>query len=85
MGIRPENLENSAFIPARQEKVFSEAVVEVAKPLGAEVILYTRIGELPLVARVNPETAARPGGPIVLHLERDKLHLFDPAGGAAYR
>ncbi len=85
LGIRPENLEDSAFIPARQEQTFIEAQVELTEPLGAEVILYTRIGELPLVARVNPETAAHPGGPIILHLERDKLHLFDPDSGAAYR
>ncbi|HOL16010.1 MAG: sn-glycerol-3-phosphate ABC transporter ATP-binding protein UgpC [Dethiobacteria bacterium] len=85
LGIRPENLEDSAFIPARQEKVFVEAQVELIEPLGAEVILYTRIGDLRLAARVNPETAARPGGPIILHLERDKLHLFNPESGEAYR
>jgi multiple sugar transport system ATP-binding protein len=42
-------------------------------------------GRSALVARLDPRTAIRPGGPARLHVDLDALHFFDPASGASLR
>ncbi len=74
LGVRPENLvfEQGAGTPVK-------AGVEVAELMGNENILYLRVGEETLVARVPPRFAPRPGESVSLWLDPGRVHLFDAA------
>jgi multiple sugar transport system ATP-binding protein len=78
-GVRPQHVrQRSGGEHARAVT----AVIEALEPLGHEAILYTRVGDLPLVAvlageRHNP----KPGEQVELVIDTDALHLFDETTG----
>ncbi len=84
LGIRPEDLEDSAFAPAALRGGSIEARVDIIEPMGAEVYVYISLGDTRFTARVNPRTAARHGGRITLSVDLDRIHLFNKDTGAAY-
>src|SRR5438552_421841 len=52
LGLRPETLHPQS---ASDDAHYAfEAMVEVVEPLGSEILLDTRVGEVPVVARVEP-------------------------------
>ena len=71
--------------------------VELTEQLGSETLLYFRAdgveaeksseGEVELggalVARLDPRTQASPGERLVLGIDADRAHLFDPVTGDA--
>ena len=78
LGIRPEHLEI--------DKIGStggwQAVVESVEMLGAERLLYCRLGDEPLVVRTEEATAAPALGQTIGLLPRgDRVHHFDAATG----
>ena len=75
LGVRPEHLQ-----PAPQGAVL-QARLEVVEPVGNEIFLNLRFGELGLVARVAPRGLPEPGSVIPLGLASSRLHLFDGASG----
>jgi multiple sugar transport system ATP-binding protein len=75
LGVRPENiLLDAAPDPTQVIRVG----VEVAELMGNENILYLRIGDDSVVARVPPRFAPKPGESVDIHLAPDSLHFFDP-------
>lgn len=74
VGIRPENLVSPAENPRGPTL---RVCVEVAEPLGDEVIVHGRIGEEPVVAKLPPDRAPEAGETLDLAVELDLLHLFD--------
>ncbi len=79
MGIRPEDLGD-----AQVEKEFQvsddnsfTADVEVVEPLGSEISLYFKIGDISGIARVDADSKARVGDKIKLACNTEKIHLFD--------
>ncbi|MGI4950600.1 MAG: ABC transporter ATP-binding protein [Janthinobacterium lividum] len=76
-GIRPEHLMEA---PRPGTQPFS-AAVEVVEPMGMETMVHFRNAATPAVARVAPETRARPGVPLPLHADLSHMHLVDPANG----
>jgi sn-glycerol 3-phosphate transport system ATP-binding protein len=59
-------------------------VVDIAEPMGHEVIVHGRIGTdagTEVVARLDARDEPRPGDVIELTFEPEDLHLFDPASG----
>jgi sn-glycerol 3-phosphate transport system ATP-binding protein len=59
-------------------------VVDIAEPMGHEVIVHGRIGTdagTEVVARLDARDEPRPGDVLELSFERQDLHLFDPASG----
>ncbi|MFN2443760.1 MAG: ABC transporter ATP-binding protein [Thermoanaerobaculia bacterium] len=76
-GIRPENV-RAVRDQARGTTAEIEAVVEIVEPLGHEAIVYARAGEDPFITAVDPHQMPRQGDRIPLHLELDRIHLFDP-------
>ena len=75
LGVRPEDVVLGApgdGHPAR---------VRVVEPTGHETIVFLRLGEEDIVARVGPDHRLRPGDAVGIRLRADKLHLFDAAGG----
>lgn len=79
MGIRPEHVHDE---PEFLEKVVDEngmvtANVDVTELMGAEIYLYVNINGIPVTARVEPYSKAKPGDNIKMAFELDKIHLFD--------
>ena len=54
-----------------------ETDVEVTELMGAEIYLYVNIGGIPVTARVEPTSTAKPGDSIKAAFELDKIHIFD--------
>ena len=75
-GLRPENILQEGK-DSRGETAKITAEVEIAEPLGHEVIVHSRIGDDLLVAKLDPHTIPKIGATIPLVLELDTLHLFD--------
>jgi len=78
LGVRPEDIHDEPlFIEASQDTTF-DATIEVAELMGAEIFLYSSIGEDQFVARVDSRTEASSGKTITLALDMNKAHFFDP-------
>ena len=78
LGVRPEDLRPLA---ADDPAAALQARLEVLEPVGNEVFLNLRHGDLPLVARTPPGIACVPGDTVRLGLATQRLHFFDPADG----
>jgi len=84
-GIRPEHINDRAFvrdIPGGEEL---EAVVDVVEPVGPEVILVVTAGAHQLTAKVDPQTEASVHQPIKLSVDMNQMHLFDEKTGEVIR
>jgi multiple sugar transport system ATP-binding protein len=77
-GVRPENLLQPGRAP-RGEGAKVEVTVELAEPLGDEVIVHARAGDAPVVFRHEPRPIPASGDRLEVTLELDHLHLFDAA------
>ncbi len=84
VGIRPEDLEDNAFIHDKQDMAIISAPVEVTEPMGAEIYVYIDIEGVLVTARVNPRSSAHVGKQIDLHVDLEKIHLFDKSTEKAY-
>ena len=79
LGIRPEHLS----VANGREPDF-EAKIEIVEKLGAESLIYlqTDFSAEPVTMRISPDHQIRPGDSVPVHIERSKMHLFDPQGRA---
>jgi multiple sugar transport system ATP-binding protein len=55
------------------------AEVELAEPLGSEVVVHAHHGEHTLIAKLGPSSVPVLGSRIELELDPEALHLFDAA------
>jgi multiple sugar transport system ATP-binding protein len=78
VGIRPENIVPQGRTP-RGAAVPLQVTVDVAEPLGDELVVHGRVGEDLLVFKQDPHRAATVGESLEVQLELDALHLFDAA------
>lgn len=78
LGLRPEDLHPLA---TGDPAAALEARLEVLEPMGNEVFLYLRFGDLPLAARTPPGIACVPGETVRLGIATQRLHFFDPRDG----
>jgi multiple sugar transport system ATP-binding protein len=75
LGVRPEDLRVGASSDSPDLSV--EATVEVVEPLGAEILLDTKVAGQQVVARVEPMVKTRSHEQIRLTLIPDRIHFFD--------
>jgi multiple sugar transport system ATP-binding protein len=75
-GVRPENIV-SANRSARGEIHRITVEVEIVEPLGHEVVIYGRLGDDLIVAKLDPHEIPKMGETCDLLIELDELHLFD--------
>jgi multiple sugar transport system ATP-binding protein len=75
-GIRPENVVPPGREP-RGQAVEVAVTVEIAEPLGDEVVVHARAGQAGLVFKQDPHREAAAGSTIAVRIELDALHLFD--------
>jgi multiple sugar transport system ATP-binding protein len=84
VGIRPENLEDSQFIPEAKDTNTITANVEVTEPMGAEIYVYVDIDGVLMTARVLPKSKLKSGDVAKLFVDIETIHLFDKKTEKAY-
>jgi len=97
LGLRPEHFFDPRLGSTAPDRSQLPVTVELTEQLGSETLLYFRAdgleaersseGEVELggalVARLDPRTRAAPGERLVLGIDGERAHLFDPATGNA--
>jgi len=84
-GIRPEHLTNAWTDQDRAALSPVTVKVEIAEPLGADTLIFSKLGDSEIVCRTSPEAAAAPGATIRLQANMNHMHLFDRESGMALR
>ena len=75
--MRPEHLSDSEeLIKAAVENTIS-GDVEVVERMGAESFIYFKSGNSNMTAKVEGSTKFEPKDSIKLHVQIDKIHVFD--------
>jgi multiple sugar transport system ATP-binding protein len=82
-GIRPEHLTNTLTEHDMEAMVPVSLNVEIAEPLGADTLVFGRIGNQEVVCRTTPHANATPGATMPLRANMNHMHLFDPETGRA--
>ncbi len=78
LGIRPEDI--SPARPGKADDAVS-STVETVEPLGARADVYLKNrGGQKFIAGMDPHTSLRTGNVVKMHLNVDKVHLFQPEG-----
>ncbi|MDY7093976.1 MAG: sn-glycerol-3-phosphate ABC transporter ATP-binding protein UgpC [Acidobacteriota bacterium] len=76
VGVRPENLLGEGA-PTRGATGTIPADVEIVEPLGHEIIVHCKVGDLMMAAKLDPHRMPGAGEHLDLVAELDSLHLFD--------
>lgn len=76
MGIRPEDFCYVETAAAKDNAVRFQIKVEMAEPMGAEMLLYFTEFQTQLTAKVTSKCPARSGSQLVLSLDMSKAHFF---------
>ena len=79
-GIRPEH-----FSLARDGEPCFAARADVVEPLGSDTLVFTRIGDSDVVARLPPTPRIEAGELLSLAVDARAIHFFDAASGVAVR
>jgi multiple sugar transport system ATP-binding protein len=82
-GIRPEHLTNTHTEQDRDALAPISIKVEISEPLGADTLVFSRIGDQEIVCRTTPEAGAVSGATMALRANMNHMHLFDPTTGRA--
>jgi len=79
LGVRPEDIHDSAFFPGGEPADTHTLSVDVVEPLGAETLVYLRVpGEKEaVVARFDSRSTPRVGQDVNIALNMAKAHVFD--------
>jgi multiple sugar transport system ATP-binding protein len=77
-GVRPENIHDPEFVPARVTTAPVDVRVDVTELMGNEVFLHMFAGQTKLLARVDPRTKLRADEDARVVMDLGKVHIFDP-------
>jgi multiple sugar transport system ATP-binding protein len=86
LGVRPEDIEDAAFVADAPPERTIMAVCSLREALGSEVLVHFPLGrdaDSTFVARLDPQTTAREGDQLRLVVDTRRLHFFEPEGGRA--
>ncbi|MGO3116208.1 ABC transporter ATP-binding protein [Enterococcus pseudoavium] len=78
-GIRPEDIHSEQIVIDSSEGTVVNAEVMVSELLGAETLLYTKVGETEFVSKVDARDFHKPGEHVELAFNLAKAHFFDQA------
>ena len=78
LGLRPEHITNAWTEGDRSALVPLTLTVEIAEPLGADTLIFSRIGGKEIVCRTTPQAGAAVGATMRLSADMNHMHLFDP-------
>jgi multiple sugar transport system ATP-binding protein len=82
-GIRPQDMEDVSLIPVENRRGAIEATVDVVENLGSELQVYATAGGKQIIATLSPNSRVSPGGHVSLHVDNERIHLFDTDSGLA--
>jgi multiple sugar transport system ATP-binding protein len=77
LGLRPEHVTNAWSQGDRSALAALRLKIEIAEPLGADTLIFSRIGEKEIVCRTTPEAGAAAGETVVLQANLNHMHLFE--------
>ncbi|HEY0221981.1 MAG TPA: sn-glycerol-3-phosphate ABC transporter ATP-binding protein UgpC [Lactovum miscens] len=77
LGVRPEDVSADPIVQDTFPESTVHAEVVVSELLGAETMLYSRIGETEFVCRVEARNFRQPGEKVDLTFNLNKAHFFD--------
>ncbi|MEO1772232.1 ABC transporter ATP-binding protein [Candidatus Enterococcus ferrettii] len=77
-GIRPEDIRSEQIVLDSSIESTINATIVVSELLGAETLLYSKIGETEFVSKMNARDFHRPGETVRLAVDSTKGHFFDP-------
>jgi multiple sugar transport system ATP-binding protein len=77
VGIRPEDIYDSATTTIRPSFNQLEVNLEVVEPMGNEIFLYFPVDGIQFTARIPAREMPQPGTKRLLFFDADKLHFFD--------
>jgi multiple sugar transport system ATP-binding protein len=80
LGLRPEHMTDTREQGRPGLEPFN-INVDVVEPMGMETLVHFFMGPTYAVARISPETTARPGESLALHADMNNMHLIEPASG----
>lgn len=78
-GIRPEDIHTEQIVLDSAPNATVRTKVVVSELLGAETMLYTKIGDTEFVSRVDARDFHQPNEMIEVAFDMNKSHFFDPA------
>jgi ABC-type sugar transport system ATPase subunit len=82
LGIRPEHFSNVWAGDGQNDLIPVDVKVEIVEPLGADTLIFSRIGETEIVCRVGAGSGAAAGSSMTLQIAMNRIHLFDRESGA---
>ena len=77
LGIRPEDIQASNLAQQAYPNQTIEAEVVVSELLGAETMLYSKVGDTEFVSKVDARDFRQPGDHVDLTFNVNKGHFFD--------
>ena len=80
-GIRPEHLDDKAFVGEVPSHTTLESMVNVVEPLGDETILYLSTSNHEFIAKVDSHHRVEVNQEIEVVLDLSKAHMFDADTG----
>src|SRR5436305_3557081 len=80
VGLRPETLRPAT---AADSDYAFDATIDVVEPLGSEILLDVRVGDSPVVARVDPGLRFSARERVRLAFDPARVHFFDATSEAA--
>ena len=86
-GVRPEQIVDCRLLPDAPSQNVLKTRIDVVEPLGNETFLYLvpilTVGQTTFIARMGPETHARPGEDCEVVFDTTKAHVFAKEGERA--
>ena len=77
LGVRPESIHDEEMYLSNASTGVIDCNVEITEMMGAETFLYLNCEGIPLTARVDPRSTARPQDTIKVAIDPNKVHIFD--------
>ena len=85
LGIRPEHLRLAPDASWQPGTGKLQARVRLVEHLGSEALLYVVLEGKSIIARMDSDISIEPGTALVLSVNMERVHLFDPQTGKAIR
>ena len=79
LGIRPEDIHDSRYLPSGITPSELEASVDVVEQMGNEVVVYLNEKDATFISRMDPRCDAEVGDRLKIAVNIDNIHLFDPS------
>ncbi|GHH98573.1 ABC transporter ATP-binding protein [Neobacillus kokaensis] len=77
LGIRPEDIHDEPVFIEASKGTKINAKIDVAELTGAELMVYSSLGEQDFVARLDSRADVKPGDALELAFDLNKAHFFD--------